>query len=160
MSRLLQFLAPFSKAGAPTQGVNERQTLTIDATGGDYTLAHGGDPSDPIAEGAAAAAVQAALEALAEIGNGNVSVAGSAGGPYTIEFIGALAGLPQNELVADDTNLTGGAGTAVVAQQTAGVRGDYRGCMPGQLLVDTSNRIIYQNTGTPGTPLWTEVGVV
>ncbi len=52
------------------------------------------------------AAIQAALEALASIGAGNVSVAGSAGQYFTVTFIGTLAAAPQANLIADFTNLT------------------------------------------------------
>jgi hypothetical protein len=51
-----------------------------------------------IDSGATAAQFQAALEAFPPIGSGNVSVSGSAGGPWQVEFIGALAGLDVPQL--------------------------------------------------------------
>ena len=146
-----------SKAGAPTDGVDEVQSLTIDAEGGTYTLTFGGQTTTAIAFDATAAQVQAALRALSSIGSSGVSVTGD--GPYTITFGGALSGLPQAEITTDATNLTGGAGTAVVAQVTEGVRGDYRGAPVKQPLVDTTNRKIYQNSGTAAKPVWAEVSV-
>jgi hypothetical protein len=112
----------------------EVQTVTVDATGGTFTLTFDGEETDPIAEAATAAAVQAALEALpnvnAESGSvengdfvaGDIVVTGGAGGPWTITFQadGQYGGENTPELTADATLLTGGAGTAVVATTTAG----------------------------------------
>lgn len=148
-----------TKAGAPTDGVDEVETLTIDAAGGTFTLTFGGQETDDIDFDATASAVQAALEALSSVGEGNITVSGVAGGPYTITFVGELGGLPQTDIVTDDTDLTGGAGTAVITQATAGVRGDYRGSPVGQLLIDSTNRIIYENSGSMSTPDWTEINV-
>jgi hypothetical protein len=149
-----------TKAGAPTDGVDEVQSLTIDAGGGTYTLTFGGQTTAAIAFDATAAQVQAALRALSTIGSSGVTVTGAAGGPYTITFGGPLSGLPQAEMTTDDTNLTGGAGTAVVAEVTTGVRGDYRGAPVKQPLIDTTNRKIFENTGTAARPVWGEVSVV
>lgn len=147
-----------TKAGAPTSGVDEVKTLTISATGGTFTLTYSGQTTGTIAYNATAAQVQAALEALSTVGSGNVTVAGNAGGPYTITFTGTLSGLPQT-LTSTASGLTGGGGTATVTQATLGVRGDYRGSAAGQILLDTTNRIIYENTGTRAKPTWTEIGV-
>jgi hypothetical protein len=78
------FKAPFA---------NEVQSVTFtNATGGDFTLDIEGNVTAPIPlKTAEPFEVQSALEALAPIGAGNVEVTGSAGGPYTIEFKGALA---------------------------------------------------------------------
>lgn len=148
-----------TKAGTPTDGVDEVQSLTIDALSGTYTLTFGGQTTSAIAFNATAVQVQTALWALSSIGSSGVSVTGDAGGPYTITFGGALSGLPQSEITTTATNLTGGAGTAVVAEVTAGVRGDYRGSSSRQPLIDTTNRKIYENTGTRAKPVWTEVSV-
>ena len=69
------------------------QVITVNdlAAGGKFDLTFGGQTTDPIAVDAAAATVEAALEALSTIGAGNVTVAGDAGGPYTATFGGDLA---------------------------------------------------------------------
>lgn len=144
-----------NKAGVPTNGVNEVKTLTIDAAGGTFTLTYAAQTTSAIAFNALASVVQAALIALSTIGAGNISVSGSAGGPYTITFLGTLSGLPQT-LTSTATSLTGGAGTATVTQATLGVRGDYRSCALGQVVIDTTNNRIYENTGTRAKPVWTE----
>lgn len=102
----------------------EVNTLTIDATGGDYTLtvqvgSGTPDTTAAIAENAAASAVQSALEALDNVAPGDVVVTGSAGGPYTITWAATLA-YTDITLTADDSGLTGGASTATVATTQAG----------------------------------------
>lgn len=47
--------------------------------------------------------LQAGLEAIPQIGAGNVLVTGNPGGPYTIEFVGSLAGTNQPELEISGT---------------------------------------------------------
>ncbi|WP_230870826.1 head decoration protein [Mycobacterium canetti] len=94
---------------------DEAQLLTIDATGGTYTVAFDGSaPTAGIAEDADAATVQAAIAGLPTVGAGNVSVSGNAGGPYTVLFGGALASKDVPLLEADDALLTGGGASATV----------------------------------------------
>jgi hypothetical protein len=94
--------------------VNEIQTVTITGTptGGTFTLSYKGQTTTAIAYNAAAAAVQAALQALSTIGSGNATVSGSAGGPYTVTFVGALAGINVDQLGAVGS-FTGGSSPAV-----------------------------------------------
>lgn len=104
----------------PVAGTNEVVTVTVDATGGTFTLTFGGQTTSAIAEAATAGAVELALEALSTIGNGNVNVSGSAGGPFTVEFVGDLANTNVGAITADATSLTGGASTVTIAVVTAG----------------------------------------
>ncbi len=99
---------------------DEVQTLTVDATGGTFTLTFAGQTTAAIASEATAAAVEAALEALSNVAPGDVTVTGAAGGPYTITFGGDLANTNVAAITTDATALTGGAGTAVVTTGTAG----------------------------------------
>lgn len=105
-------------------GTNEVQTVTISATGGTFTLTFSGNTTAAIAWNAAASAVQTALEALASIGTGNVSVSGSAGGPYSVTYIGDLGLTNVAAMTASGASLTGGAGTVTIATPTAGVAPD------------------------------------
>lgn len=92
---------------------NEIQTLTIDATGGTFTISWDGEgPTSALDYDATASEVQTALEALANIDSGDVSVTGSDGGPYTIEFTGQYLNTAVAEITTDAGSLTGGAGTA------------------------------------------------
>jgi hypothetical protein len=89
-------LGVFYKVPTPTPsgaGTNEVQLVTITGapTGGTFSLTFGNVSTPALAYNATAAAVQTALQALPGIGAGNATVAGSAGGPYTVTFVGALA---------------------------------------------------------------------
>lgn len=103
---------------------NEVQTATVGGTptGGTFKLSYRGAQTAAIAYNAASATVQAALEALRTIGTGNVTVSGSAGGPYTITFVNALAGVNAILITRSDNSLTGGTSPDVtIVQTTQGV---------------------------------------
>ena len=86
------------------------QTVTIGGTpsGGTFTLSYRGATTATIAYNAANTAVDSALEALSTIGTGNVTVTGSAGGPYTVTGLEFL-------LTGSGTGLTP-SGTVTVAR--------------------------------------------
>lgn len=105
-------------------GVNEVQTVTISATGGTFTLTFGGYTTSAIAYNATASAVQTALQALTSIGSGNVTVSGSAGGPYTVTFVGDLGLTNVAQMTGSGASLTGGAGTVTIATTTGGAAPD------------------------------------
>jgi hypothetical protein len=108
-------------------GTSEVQTATIGGTptGGTFTLTLAGQTTTAIAFNATAATVQAALAALSNVGTGNVTVTGSAGGPYTITFGGVLAAEDIPALTHTDS-LTGGSSPAVtIATSTAGGNAHY-----------------------------------
>lgn len=88
-------------------------TLTLDATGGTFTLTLNGEETTDIAFDADSSAVQSALEALASVSSGDVTVAGD--GPHTITMAGDLANVSTNTLVSDATSLSGGTSTAAVS---------------------------------------------
>jgi hypothetical protein len=91
--------------------VNQVVTITlVNAAGGTFTLTFGTQTTTDIAWNAPATgtgSVQSALAALSNIGAGNVAVAGSAGGPYTVTFQGALANQYLTGIEGDEANLTG-----------------------------------------------------
>ena len=92
-------------------------------TGGTFTakLGAAGTSTSALAYNISAASYQTALEGLPEIGSGNVSVSGSAGGPFTITFQGAFNGLDVTDLIIDGSSLTGGlADSVTITEQTAG----------------------------------------
>jgi len=109
--------------GGPYNGTtDEVQTVTVTGspTGGSFTLTFTGQTTGAIAHNASASTVQAALVALSNIGTGNVEVAGSNGGPYTVRFVGDLANTDVAEMTAT-ASLTGGSTPGVtVATTTAG----------------------------------------
>lgn len=105
-------------------GTNEVQTVTISATGGTFTLTFSGQTTSAIAWNASAATVQTALQALSSIGSGNATVTGSAGGPYTVTFVGDLGLSNVAAMTGSGASLTGGAGTVTIATPTPGVAPD------------------------------------
>lgn len=102
--------------------VNEQQTVTLTGvpTGGTFTLTFDGQTTSAIAYNASSATVDAALEALSNIGAGDITVTGSAGGPWTVEFGNAMAATNQPQMTANGASLTGGSGQSIaVAEVTA-----------------------------------------
>lgn len=102
--------------------VNEVQVITISGspTGGTFTLTFDGQTTGTIAYNASAATVDAALEALSNIGVADVAVTGDAGGPWTVTFGTALAGTNVAEMTGDAAGLTGGdADSFTVSEITA-----------------------------------------
>jgi hypothetical protein len=101
-------------------GANEVQTVTITGTptGGTFTLTYDGATTAGIAYNATAAAVRSALIALSTIEEGNVTVTGSNGGPYSVTFSG---GNNVSQMTASGAGLTGGTSPAAgVATATGG----------------------------------------
>lgn len=158
----------FLNAGAPSAGTSEVQTLTIGGTpdGGTFKLAFDGFTTAAISWSATNNTlrdnVDAALEALANIGTGGVTTAVgtmTAGiGTLTITFAGNLAKLAVNTITVADNSLTGTTPTLAVAETTPGVTADFRGCSIGATVQDTTNGKLYINTGTALAPTWTVVG--
>lgn len=109
---------------------SSQQALSVNATGGTFTLTFGAQTTaTPIASNAPATTVQGALEGLSSIGIGNVTVSGGPGDatashPYIVTFAGTLAGKPQALITANSTLLTGGnTHTATIASLNAGETG-------------------------------------
>lgn len=92
-------------------GIDERQTVALFdiifgvPSGGTFTLTFDGQTTDAIAYNASADAVDSALEALSNIGAGDVAVTGPNGGTWTVDFTGALAGTDVPALVGDGSAL-------------------------------------------------------
>jgi trimeric autotransporter adhesin len=100
---------PFIVTFTIGDGGNEIQVVTLNGTAssGTFTLTYAGQTTGAIAYNADAATVDAALEALSNIGSGDVTVTGSAGGPWTVEFTGALAATNVSLMTADYSLLVG-----------------------------------------------------
>jgi hypothetical protein len=158
----------YSSAGAPTAGVNEVQTITIGGTptGGTFKLTFDGYTTAAITwsatNGTLVANVDAALEALPNIGTGGVTTAVgtmTAGiGTLTVTFAGNLAAIAVPTITVADNSMTGTAPTIAVAETTAGVTPSGKGAPTGASLTDTTNGKVYINTGTALAPTWTVVG--
>lgn len=105
-------------------GVNEVQTITANGVpnGGTWTITWGDQTTSALASTANAAAVQAALEALSNIGSGDVAVTGGALGvsAFTVTFQGALGSANQPAMTVDESSLLGPNVTVSVATLTSG----------------------------------------
>lgn len=108
-----------TKLFGPYAGTTEEVQLVTEGGSGltSFTLTFSGQTTASLAAAATAAQVQAALEALSNVGAGNVVVTGSNGGPYTVKFQGALANTDVAQMTATPT---GGTGTVTVTTSTAG----------------------------------------
>lgn len=119
-----------TKRHAPYGGSTEEvQTVTITGTptGGTYTLTFNGQTTAAIPYNATAAQVRTALEALSNIGAGNVT---TSGGPHpgtavNVTFVGALANTNVAQMTA--TGSLSGGSTPAVAVTTATAGGTEQG---------------------------------
>lgn len=93
---------------------SQQWTVTIDATGGTFTLTLNGETTTALDFDDDSATIQAALVALASVSSGDVTVTGD--GPHTITLAGDLANSSGNTLTSDPALLTGGTGTAAVVE--------------------------------------------
>lgn len=159
---------PLTNAGAPVAGTDEVQTITFGGTptGGTFKLKFGSFITAAISWSATNNTlrdnVDAALEALPNVGTGNATTAVgtmTAGvGDLTVTFSGALAKRAVSLITVKNNNLTGTAPTISTTRTTPGVNATHRGAPKGAKLVDTTNGIDYINTGTASAPTWTKVG--
>lgn len=100
---------------------NGVQTLKLSGnpTGGTFTITYNGETTAAIAYNASPGAVQAALEALAGVAPGDLTVSGSAGSTYVIAFSGNPTTADYVVVTADATALTSGTGgTPAIAVTT------------------------------------------
>lgn len=149
--------SPLRYAGSPVS-VNEVQTITGTGTGGSAVFTFGGQSTAAQAYNVTAAALQTALRALSSINGANVTCTGGALGaaPIVVTFTGSLAGTNVG-MITVGSGMTGG--TVTVAETTPGVPPAFKAqAAVGALLIDTTNAILYINTGTQAFPVWTKVG--
>ncbi|HEY6550588.1 MAG TPA: hypothetical protein VIY71_05240, partial [Solirubrobacterales bacterium] len=125
---LIRMWGPNTVKSGPGQ-TNETQAVRVDATGGSFKLGFGANTTPDIAATATAAQVESALNGLASIGPGGVSVTGGpsdAGGtaPYVVSFDGAsFAGTDQPQLKATNGSVPLSGGGASLSAYTTKVGG-------------------------------------
>lgn len=159
---------PLQNAGAPVAGTDEVQTLTIGGTptGGTFKIAYEGFTTAAITWSATNATlianIDAALEAISSIGTGGIVTAEgtiTAGiGTITLTGGGNLAKRALALMTIAENSLTGTAPTLGIAETTPGVDATGRSAPLGGLLIDTTNKKLYINTGTSLNPTWTVTG--
>ena len=165
---VLESGAKYHCIGAPSNGVDEVQTLTIGGTptGGTFKLGFGGEVTADITWSATnntlVANIDAALEALSNIGANEVTTAVgtmTAGiGTITITFAGNLGKLNVPTITVEDNSLTGTLPTAAMAVTTPGVTATARGAALGETVMDTASGKTYINNGSTTAPRWIEIG--
>jgi hypothetical protein len=110
---------------------SELQRLRIGATAGTFKLSFEGQTTDALVFNASTSQVQSALEGLASVGIGNVSVTVEEPKLYRILFTGALANRNVPRIQTDPSGLSGGrisiAGIEVLRQRSG----------PGRLFVSS-----------------------
>lgn len=156
----------YQNAGAPTNGVDEVQRLAGTATSGQGRLTFV-NPLTGVSKqtgdlgfAASAAAIQAALLALSNMPANGVAVSGGPLGTANVDiaFQNDLSGLNVAQITVQNGTTPLAGGTWTPSTVTAGVSGTSRGAKKGDLLRDTTNALLYQNSGTAQKPIWTKVG--
>jgi hypothetical protein len=110
---------------AGVAAVDEVQSIDVRGySGGNFTITYSGQTTGNIARNASAATIDTALEALSNIGAGDVLCAGGPLGtaPVTVTFQSALAATNVAQMTLADVDLT--APAATIATSTIG--GDYK----------------------------------
>jgi hypothetical protein len=118
---------------------NEQVSFSIGGAplGGSFTLSFASVTTAAIPFNASPAQVQSALEGLSTIGSGNVAVTSptnpgggaDAGGPYTVEFIGALADTNVGFMSGSATGLTPTGSLAFLVPQPAEGAANFEKCV-------------------------------
>lgn len=110
---------------AGVAAVNEQQTVTLTGTpeGGTFTVTHNGHgPTAGVAYDASASTLKTAMINAGIGTTDDLGVTGAAGGPWTVEFKGALGGTNVAQMTASGAGLTGGTSPDVaVATSVPGV---------------------------------------
>ena len=110
------------EANNPNAGTaeNEEQVISLPANtqAGTFTLTFQGETTGDIAYDADDAAVQAALESLASVNAGDLSVSGASMGPWTVSFDGNLAATDVGPITTNGNLLEVTGGTMIVSTIT------------------------------------------
>lgn len=99
-------------------GIDEVQLILSNGTGGTFTITYAGQTTTALAFDATAETVDTALEALTNIGVGDVLVSGNPGA-WNVRFTGALGSTNQPLLTLGLGLLTGGVALVQVIQEGA-----------------------------------------
>lgn len=164
------FGAALSKAGAPTSGVFQVETATVIGTvtgSGNATVVvtAAGMTGSPITVPVAVLNTDTAAIVGGKI-RAELALNAVIAAFFTIGGTTTAVVLTRVQSAADDATLnisidngtcTGLTTAATSTNATAGVAGDWRGAESGAYLLDTTNRIIYQNTGSTLRPVWTAI---
>lgn len=153
-------------AGVPVNGVDEVQRLAGTAATGQFKATFVNPLSGlsrqtadlPVL--ATAGQVQTALLALDNMPAAGVAATGGPLGTANVDltFQNDLSGLNIAQLTIQNGTTPPAGGTITPSTVTPGVEGTKRGAAKASLLSDTTNALLYQNSGTAQKPTWTKVG--
>lgn len=131
-------VATTNRFGPYGGNTNEVQTVNLGAaTAGTVTIGFDGETTGAIAFNATAADVQTALEAMSNVGPGDITVSGGPlPGTITLTFGGRYAGVNVPQVTVTPTGLTGG--TVTVATTTQGGSAVTDGRQTAAALLDTA----------------------
>lgn len=133
-------------------GTDEVQTFALygTPTGGTFTLTFDGQTTGALNYNDSAATVDTALEALSNIGAGDVAVTGGPlpGSSLTITFGGALTETNVANITCDPGSLTGGSISASVAETTPGDAGLGESLAAYFRFEETSGNVSYDTIAT------------
>lgn len=155
----------FYSNAVPINGTSAVHTLTFSGTitGGTFALDFDGQVTSDITwvgndDAALVAAIDAALEALSNIGTGDVTCADSTLtngiGNVTITFGANLKNLAVPVIVVDDNSLTGEGADVAVDETTPGVTATARNAAVSDTLLCSEDGKVYVNNGAALDPVW------
>lgn len=169
-TRYRNYGGALQKAGVPTSGVLQVETAVVVGTitlAGDAKVtvtAAGmtGSPKD-IAVAVALNDTDAQVAAKARVvlaADADVTALFSVGGTGANIALTALQSAANDatlNIAVDNDTCTGLTPDASSNNSTAGVKGDYKGVVRGDTVVDTTNFTIYENTGDETRPVWAAI---
>lgn len=85
--------------------VNAQQTITVTGTS-PYALTFDGHTTTSLAYNVPLATVDAAIEALPNVGAGDITVGGTPGSSYVVSFVGTLGSAPQPVMTTNNVGVT------------------------------------------------------
>lgn len=162
----------FSGAGAPANGTDEVQTITIGGApevASTFTLLFDGWTTGKITWSSVTntllANILAALVALPNIGAAGVTTgdgtSASGVGTFLVTFVTANGKTDVALMTAgaflQSTGVASASGTVSVATTTPGVTATGRGSAAGTEYTNVTTGVVYRNTGTAIAPTWTTV---
>lgn len=156
------------KAGTPTSGVFQVETATAAgtiSTAGNLSVVvtAAGMAGSPITLSVAVALNDTATQWAAKVRtalNANAVIAafftvGGATTAISLTRTRAAANDATMNIAIDNDTSAGATQVVTSTDTTAGVLGSFNGVGAGEFCIDTTNSIVYQNTGTIYRPVWT-----
>lgn len=169
-SRYKDFSAVLTKAGVPTSGVLQVETAVVVGTitlAGDakFTVTAAGMTGSPkdvtvavaLNDTAAQVAGKARTALAADDDITALFIVGGTGADVSLTTVESRANDGTLNIAFDNDTCTGLTPDASSNNTTAGVKGDYKGVIAGNIVVDTTNHDLYENTGDATRPVWTVI---